>query len=88
MFVVKRFKEEYNKSLAWYKANPKEAGELIVKTLSMLDAVGVADSIPYVKLESIDAKTAKKDLEFFFNILKKNNPKTIGGKLPDDGFYY
>ena len=29
----------------------------------------------------------KKDLEFFFEILKNNNPKTIGGKLPDDGFY-
>lgn len=85
---VKRFKEEYNKSLAWYKANPKEAGELTVKTLPMLDAIGVADSIEFVRLESIDAKSAKKDLEFFYGILEQNNPKTIGGKLPNDGFYY
>ena len=87
-YVVKRFIEEYNKSLAWYKSHPKEAGELIVKTLPMLDAIGVADSISYVRLESVDAKDSQKDLEFFYGILKQNNPKTIGGKLPNDGFYY
>jgi hypothetical protein len=27
-------------------------------------------------------------LEFFFNILREGNPKLIGGKLPDKGFYY
>ncbi len=87
-YIVKRFKEEYNKSLAWYKANPKEAGELMVKTLPMLDAVGVADSIEYVNLDSVDASNAKKDLEFFYGILEQNNPKTIGGKLPNDEFYW
>ena len=85
---IKRFKEEYNKSLVWYKSNPKEAGELIVKTLPMLDPLGVADSIEHVRLNIVSAKDAKKDLEFFYNILKSNNPKTIGGKLPNDGFYY
>ncbi len=86
--IVQRFNEEYKKSLKWYKNNPKKAGELIVKYIPMLDAVGVADSIKYVQLDAIKAKDAKKDLEFFFGMLKKNNPKTIGGKLPDDGFYY
>jgi len=86
--IIKRFKEEYNKSLEWYKTNKKEAGELIVKTLPMLDAVGVSDSIEHVRLNPVDANDAKKDLEFFYNILKKNNPKTIGGKLPNNKFYY
>jgi len=84
---VKRFKEEYNKSLAWYKANPKQAGELIVQYLPMLDAKGIQNSIKHVQLTPIDAKDAKADLEFFFGILKKNTPKTIGGKLPNDSFY-
>ena len=86
--VIKRFNEEYAKSLAWYKANPEEAGEMMVKTIPMLDAEGVADSIDYVQLDVVSAKDAKKDLEFFYDILKSNNPKTIGGKLPDEGFYY
>ena len=54
----------------------------------MLDAQGVADSIQYVQLDLVNAKNSKKDLEFFFDVLKKNNPKSIGGKLPNDNFYY
>ncbi|NKQ41253.1 MAG: ABC transporter substrate-binding protein [Sulfurovum sp.] len=86
--IVKRFNEEYKKSLKWYMENPQKAGEMIVKYIPMLDADGVADSIPYVQLDIVDAKNAKKDLEFFYSILKKSNPKTIGGKLPVDSFYY
>ncbi|MEA3492371.1 MAG: ABC transporter substrate-binding protein [Campylobacterota bacterium] len=86
--IIHRFNEEYAKSLAWYKANPKEAGELVVKTIPMLDAEGVADSIAHTQLDVVSAKDAQKDLEFFYDVLKSNNPKTIGGKLPDEGFYY
>jgi len=86
--VIARFKEEYDKSLSWYKSNPKEAGALVVKTLDMLNADGIADSLAHVRLKSIDAKNAKKELEFFFNILKEEDPKSIGSKLPKDSFYY
>lgn len=86
--IIKRFQEEYDKSLAWYKANPKEAGELVVKTLNMLNKDGVSDSISHVRFKSVSAKEAKKDLEFFFNVLKEEDPKSIGDKLPQDSFYY
>jgi len=86
--LIQRFNEEYAKSLAWYKANPKEAGEMVVKVIPMLTAEGVADSIAYTQLDVVPAKEAQKALEFFYDILKSNNPKTIGGKLPDEGFYY
>jgi len=86
--VIKRFNEEYAKSLAWYKSHPKEAGELVAKYIPMLNADAVADSIEYVQLNAVNASEAKKDLDFFFEVLKNNNPKSIGGKIPDDGFYY
>ncbi len=86
--VIVRFNEEYNKSLQWYKDNPLQAGELVVKTIPMLDAGGVTNSIEHVQLNSVNAQDSKKDLEFFYKMLEKNNPKTIGGKLPNDGFYY
>ncbi len=85
--LIKRFNEEYSKSLKWYKQNPKEAASLTVKTLKMLGEKGLEDSIPHVRLENVSAKEARDDLEFFFEILKQNNPKVIGGKLPDDKFY-
>ena len=86
--VIKRFLEEYKKSLTWYKSYPKEAGKLIVKTLPMLEEEGLADSIAYVNLESVNAAKAREELEFFFNVLKEDDPKSIGGKLPSDDFYY
>lgn len=86
--ITKRFMEEYDKALDWYKANPKEAGELVEKHFPMLKSVAVSDSIPFIRLKSIHANDAKKELEFFFNILKEDTPKLIGGKLPDSGFYY
>ncbi len=87
-YVTKRFNEEYAKSLAWYKANPKEAGVLVEKYIEMLNADAVTDSIEYVQLNYVSAKDSKADLEFFYSLLKNNNPKSIGGKLPDDEFYY
>ncbi|MCK9473094.1 ABC transporter substrate-binding protein [Sulfurimonas sp.] len=86
--LIKRFQEEYAKSLEWYKTNPKEAGKLVAKTIDMLNEDAISDSIAHVRLKSVTATEAKKELEFFFNILKEEDPKSIGGKLPDDNFYY
>ena len=86
--LIKRFQEEYAKSLEWYKANPKEAGKLVAKTLTMLNEDAVNDSISHVRLKNVPAKEAKKELEFFFEVLRAEEPKSIGGKLPDDAFYY
>ena len=86
--VIKRFNEEYKKSLNWYKNNPKKAAKLVVGKIPMLDEQGVEESIKYVQLNTVQAKDAKKDLEFFYKLLEKNNPKTIGGKLPKNNFYF
>ena len=87
-YITKRFQEEYKKSLEWYKSHPKEAGVLVENYILMLNAKAVEDSIEYVQIDFVRGKDAKKDLEFFYKILKENNPKSIGGKLPDDEFYY
>ena len=86
--LINRFLAEYEKSLNWYKQNPKEAAALVVKTLPMLEELGLADSIEHVSFESIKAIEAKEDLEFFFNILEKSEAKSIGGKIPDLNLYY
>lgn len=86
--LINRFLQEYEKSLQWYKKNPKEAASLVVKTLPMLEEKGLADSIKHVQLKSVNAFEAKKDLEFFFEVLKNSNKKLIGGKLPNENMYY
>lgn len=87
-YIIKRVNEEYKKSLKWYKTHPKEAGILVNKYIPMLMPEAVADSIKYTQLNFVPAAEAKKDLEFFFKVLKKSDPKSIGGKLPDSNFYY
>ncbi|PHS57183.1 MAG: ABC transporter substrate-binding protein [Sulfurimonas sp.] len=87
-YIIQRFLEEYNKSLIWYTTHAKESGILVAKEMSLLTKEGVTDSISHIRLKSIDAKTAKKDLEFFFNILMEEDPKSVGKKLPQDEFYY
>ncbi|APW65774.1 ABC transporter substrate-binding protein [Poseidonibacter parvus] len=86
--AIKRFNEEYAKSLQWYKNNPKEAASIVVEEIPMLDEAGVAESIKHVQLNTVSAEDSKEDLEFFYKLLEKNNPKTIGGKLPNDAFYF
>ncbi|NQY21190.1 MAG: ABC transporter substrate-binding protein [Campylobacteraceae bacterium] len=86
--IIKRFQEEYKKAIIWYKNNPEEAGVLSAKHLKMLDANAITSSIPNMKIDFVSAQDSKKDLIDFFEILKASNAKTIGGKLPNDAFYY
>lgn len=86
--IIDRFLQEYEKSIKWYKAHPKEAGKIVTKTINTLTPEAVADSISHVNLKSVNAKDSKEQVEFFFNILKAENPKIIGGKLPENSFYY
>ncbi len=85
--IIQRFQEEYEKSLNWYKNNPKKAGDLVSKNLKMLTADGISDSISHINIDFVKAKDAKDDLIKFYEILEKSNPKTIGGKLPNNDFY-
>ncbi|WP_294964008.1 ABC transporter substrate-binding protein [Sulfurimonas sp.] len=86
--VIARFMEEYDKSLAWYMSHPQEAGVLVANKIDLLSEEGVADSIAHINMKSITAVDAKEKMEFFFNVLKEEDPKSIGGQLPQDSFYY
>ncbi|MBL0707446.1 MAG: ABC transporter substrate-binding protein [Sulfurimonas sp.] len=86
--VISRFMQEYDKSLSWYMSNPKEAGVLVAGEIEMLSEDGVSDSISHINMKSVAAIDAKQKIEFFFDILKEEDPKSIGGKLPQDSFYY
>jgi len=85
--VIKKFEEAYEKAMVWYKANPKKAGELSAKYVTMFTADALTDSIEFTQLEVKKAIDVKDKLDFFFNILKENNPKIIGGNVPDENFY-
>ena len=86
--VIQRFTEEYKKATEWCLENPDEAGKIVADRIDLLTPEAVSDSIKVSQFNDVSAKDARKELEYFFNILHSKTPALIGGKLPDDGFYY
>lgn len=86
--VVERFMEEYAKAMQWCVDNPEEAGDLVADTIEMLTPEAVASSIAVSQLNTLSASQARPELEFFLQTLFNEAPALIGGKLPDDNFYY
>jgi NitT/TauT family transport system substrate-binding protein len=85
--IIKAFEEEYAKAMQWYKTHKKDSGELVVKYIDMFNADAIADSIDHVQLDVKSAIDSQEKLNFFFDVLKEDNPKIIGGSVPDEAFY-
>lgn len=86
--VVARFMEEYAKASQWCLDNPEAAGQIVAERIDMLTPEAVADSIANTQLGVVSAPAARAELEAFFTSMHAHSPKLIGGKLPDQGFYY
>lgn len=86
-FVVE-FLKEYEASVNWVNENPKDASILVEKNEIMPGAALVEKAIPYCGITFSDALTEKTGLNNFYKVLFDSNPASIGGKLPDDAFYF
>lgn len=101
MVVTKKFAQEnqalLNEFLSYYEEsykytikNPKAAGELCEKYNLGLAASVVTKSIPKANYEFIPSvkEEARTRIEELLNIFLSFDEKSIGGKLPDQEFYY
>ncbi|MBF8983950.1 ABC transporter substrate-binding protein [Lutibacter sp. B2] len=86
--AVERFLEEYKKSIDWVNENKEEAGVLVEKYGIGMKAKMAEMAIPRCNISFKDAKNAKKSVEDYFKVIYDFSPKDIGGKLPDEDFYY
>lgn len=88
--VVVVFVREYQKAIQWMLANPVDAGNVGAKVLveQGFTAAVLTESMKNIDWRFVPAVDARSDLEVFFNALAQVSPNFIGGKLPDDGFYY
>ena len=85
---VDEFLSKYKNSVDFVNKNKEEAGKLIEK-YGIIPKAKVAEmAIPKCNIVFISAKDVKESLDKFYNILKENDPKSIGGKMPDEKFYY
>ena len=88
--VIKAFLEDYQASLEKTMNNPMEAGKLCEDFGLGLAAAIVAKSVPKANYVYIPAgnSQSKKQIEELLNIFLSYDASSIGGKLPDKGFYY
>ena len=81
------FLDEYKASASYADTNTEETAALSEKYGIMQKAVA-EKAIPNCGIVYIDGDEMQSKIPAFLQILYKANPKSIGGKLPDDNFYY
>ncbi len=86
--LIDYFMNEYKKATEWCMKHPEETAKIVVKYIPQLNEAGVSLAMKHVTLRADDAQSSKKVLEHFFNVLLKSKPALVGGKLPDENFYY
>lgn len=82
------FLAAYAASVEKVNRDPAAASLLVAKHKVIADAVVAEKAIPACNIVYVPAQAGKADLVKFFQIISKMNPKSIGGKLPDETFYY
>lgn len=82
------FLADYEASTAWVNANVEEAARLVAG-YGIVPAEEIAkQAIPLCNITFLTGEQMQKDVSGYLAVLYEQNPKSIGGKLPDDAFYY
>lgn len=84
---VKDFMEDYKESIEFTNKNIDKAAKLIGQFNIVPEAVA-KKAIPHCNITYIDGQDMKNNLSAYLKILYDANPKSIGGKMPGEDFYY
>ena len=85
--AVKKFMDSYMKSVEYVNNNISDVAELIEK-YDIVPAAVAEKALPYCNIVFIEGKDMKDKLSGYLNVLKNQNPKSVGGEVPADDFYY
>jgi len=86
--AVGKFLDDYAGSIDWVVKNPAAAGVLAEKHGLGMRAAVAERAIPRCNLRYESAAGSKDDVIAFLKVLYGFDPRSVGGKLPDDGFFY
>lgn len=86
--IVEAFQQAYDESVKWSTEHPKEAAELTAEYVEGVNAASFEESLSYTIFESISAKDVQDEIEGMLTKFMAFDPTSIGGKLPDEAFYY
>ena len=85
--AVSDFMERYASSVEYVNANVEDAAGMVEKYDIVTKDVAVK-AIPECNIVCITGEDMKEQLSGYLQVLLDQNPESIGGKLPEDDFYY
>ncbi|GKH51044.1 hypothetical protein CE91St46_21550 [Eubacteriales bacterium] len=81
------FLNSYGDSVKFVNENTEEAAELIGE-YNIVPAAVAVKALPYCNIVLIESTDMKEKLSGYLSVLFEQNPKSVGGQLPGDAFYY
>ena len=81
------FMKDYEASTSYVNENVEDAAEL-VEVHDIFKAAIAKKAIPYCNITFLTGYDMKSSIQSYLDVLYAANPKSVGGKLPEDGFYY
>lgn len=85
--AVKKFLMELEKSINWVVSNPMDAGNKGKEIGLGVTGPLITKAIDRLNLGFKNAKDAENELSSYYSVLFKSDPRSIGGSMPDKGFY-
>ncbi|AOY74507.1 ABC transporter substrate-binding protein [Clostridium formicaceticum] len=85
---VEAFLKEFEESINWANDYPAEAGIYSEELQTGLNSQVVEKGMERSNIKFVNAIEAKRAIETYLKILLEYSPDIVGGKLPDDDFYF
>ncbi len=85
---VRAFIEEFEKSQEWAKENPDQLGDYAEQLEIGMKKPMVLNGIDRMNIGPLTTEDGENSYGTYYNMLLEYAPDVIGGKLPDEGFYF
>ncbi len=85
--AVRLFLDEFKASSEYVNANVSDAAQLVEK-FGIFAADVAEKAIPQCNITYIAGEAMKTPVNTYLGVLYANNEKSVGGKLPEDDFFY
>lgn len=85
--AVNAFLDQYRASVSYVNGSLDDASTLMEK-YEIVPAAVAKKALPFCNITFVEGAEMKEKLSGYLSILMEQNPKSIGGALPDDAFYY
>jgi NitT/TauT family transport system substrate-binding protein len=86
--IVDEFLNQYQMSTVWATSNIEDAALLVEEFKIGMDAPIAKEAIPRCNIRFTPLNESKEIIKDYINTILEFSPDDVGGKMPDENFYY